>query len=588
MGFDESYIDQVRGSNNIGEVVGGYVRLRKSGQNQIGLCPFHNEKTPSFNVSESKQIFKCFGCQVGGDVIDFVRHIENLDFPEAVKYLAERQGIPLPSQEPGMSAQARDNSRLLSLMETAQTHFRDTLKASPQAGSYLMQRKISEETIERFGLGYAPPGNRLLRLLKQKALPESLALKCGLIRESEGGQPYDNFRERITIPIRDATGRVIAFGGRALGQAFPKYLNSPDTVLYKKSLHVFALDLSRQEIRRRDCVILVEGYFDCIIPFQAGFRNIVASLGTSLTGDQVKLLRRYTRQVILSYDSDDAGLRAAQRCLDLLMGGGLRVNVVRLPEQSDPDTFINEHGAEAYRKELVRSLPAIDFVLDRCISQHRDAFGPRGKQEIVDQVSPLLKRIENRIERSEYVSRVASRLQVAPDLVLQQVRRFRLRKKPGPDHQVVGRAEVLPAEALLLRALLDPKLGPRLKPGMDFDLVKGLATQRLVEKVLELWELNGQPHILSLRDALEDETDVDLLETLSLNSLLETEDEAIVLESIRSLGKLQLDQKKRRIRRLIRTEEESDPSSPLIDQLLEELQGIERERIQLDQSDEPA
>ena len=264
------------------------------------------------------------------------------------------------------------------------------------------------------------------------------------------------------------------------------------------------------------------------------------------------------------------------------------MNVVRLPEQSDPDTFINRHGAEAYREELVRSLPGIDFVLDLCISQHRDAFGPRGKQEIVDQISALLRRIENRIERSEYVSKVASRLQVAPDLVLQQVRRFRSRKKGGPDNASTPGTEVRPAEALLLNALMDPKLGPLLKPRVDSGLVRGLATQRLVEKILELWKRNCQPDILSLRDALEEESDVDLLEMVSLSSSFVTKDETIILESIRSLGKLQLDEQKRRIREQIKLEEERDPSSPVIDQLLEELQSIEQRRIQLDQRGEPA
>ena len=588
MGFDEFYINQVRDSNKIEDVVSGYVRLKKSGQNQIGLCPFHNEKTPSFNVSQSKQIFKCFGCQEGGDVIGFVRLMENLSFPDAVKYLAEKQGIPLPSEQIGTSIPTQDNSQLLSLMEVAQEYFSESLRSNSKASSYLAQRKISEETIERFGLGYAPPGNRFLRMLKLKDLPEPLALKCGLIKKSDGGQAYDNFRERITIPIRDSSGRVIAFGGRGLGQTVPKYLNSPDTVLYKKSFHLFSLDLARHEIRRRECVILVEGYFDCIVPFQAGFRNIVASLGTSLTRHQIKLLRRYTRQVVLSYDSDEAGLKAAHRCIELLMEGGLRVNVVQFPEESDPDTFINKYGSKAFREALMKSLPGIDFVLDLCIAQHRDAFGPRGKPEIVEQVSSLLKQIENRIERSEYVSRVASRLQISPELVLQQLRRFRSRKTPKLQYLAKYQIEVRPAEAILLHALMDPEMGPRLKPLVDSDLIKGLATQKIFEKLLELWEKERQPDILSLRDGMEDKPGVDLLENISLNASFQTQNETIILESIRSLKKLQLDEEKRRIRQEIKIEEKSNASSPLIDELLEKLQNVEHNRILLDQREELA
>jgi len=587
MNFDEPYIHRVRASNDIKDVVDGYVRLKKSGQNEIGLCPFHNEKTPSFNVSANKQIFKCFGCQVGGDVIDFIRLIENLSFPEAIEHLAKRQGIPLPAQST-QSTKATDTHRLLPLMEVAQAHFRTALLDNSSAREYLARRKIADETIESFGLGYAPPGNQLLRWLREKALPEAQALKCGLIKESPGGQLYDNFRDRITVPIRDPAGRVIAFGGRSLGAGLPKYLNSPDTVLYKKSLHLFGLDLSKQDIRRRECAILVEGYFDCIVPFQAGFRNVVASLGTSLTDGQVKLLRRYTRQVILAYDSDQAGLRAALRCVQLLLEGGLRVNVVQLPEQVDPDTFINRHGAEAYRSQLIASRPGIDFALDYYISQHPDPFSPRGKQEIADSVSLLATYIGNRIERSEYVSRVAARLQVEPDLILQQVRRSRTRKGVTSAASKIALPEVRPAEFVLLHALMDPDLAPLLKPRVDSDLVAGLATHRLFEKVFELWELNRQPSLLNLRDALEDAGDVRLLETIGLQSNVEVKSEKIALESIRSLGKLQLGRKKRQLQSQLKKEEEMNPSSPLIVELLKELHEIEHDRLRLDGGEEPA
>ena len=587
MNFDESYIHQIRSSNDIKDVVGGYVRLKKSGQNEIGLCPFHNEKTPSFNVSASKQIFKCFGCQVGGDVIEFIRLIENLSFPEAIEHLAERQGIPLPADR-AQSTKSTDTHRLLALMQVAQAHFRAFLLENSGAREYLVQRRIAADTIESFGLGYAPPGNRLLRLLREKAIPEAEALKCGLIKESPGGQPYDNFRDRIMVPIRDPAGRIIAFGGRSLGEGLPKYLNSPDTVLYKKSLHLFGLDLSKQHIRRRECAILVEGYFDCIVPFQAGFRNVVASLGTSLTDSQVKLLRRYTRQVILAYDSDEAGLRAALRCLRLLLEGGLRVNVVQLPEQVDPDTFINLHGAEAYRKQLIASQPGIEFALDYQISQHPDPFSPRGKQEIADAVSPLTTYIGNRIERSEYVSRVAARLQVEPDLILQQVRRFRTPNQVPSGVATTALSEARPAEVVLLHALMNPGLAPLLKPKVDSDLVATLATQRLFEKVFELWELNRQPSILNLRDALEDAGDVHLLETIGFHSAIEVESEEIALESIRSLRKMQLDRKKRQVQHQLKQEETKDPSSPLIVEFLRELQEIEHSRFQLDRDHEPA
>ena len=314
----------------------------------------------------------------------------------------------------------------------------------------------------------------------------------------------------------------------------------------------------------------------------------MASLGTSLTDSQVRLLRRYTRQVILAYDSDEAGLRAALRCLRLLLEGGFRVNVVQLPEQVDPDTFINRHGAEAYRKQLIASQPGIEFALDYHISQHPDPFSPRGKQEIADAVSPLTTYIGNRIERSEYVSRMAARLQVEPDLILQQVRRFRTPKQAPSSPQNTGLAEARPAEVVLLHALMDPGLAPLLKPKVDSDLVASLVTHRLFEKVFEFWELNRQPSILNLRDALQDAGDVHLLETIGLHSGFEVEREEIALESIRSLRKLQLDRKRRQVQDQLKQEETKDPSSPLIVEFLRELHEIEHSRLQLDGDDEPA
>jgi DNA primase len=585
MKFDSGFISQVRSSTNILEVVLGYIQLRKSGQNHIGLCPFHNEKTPSFNVNESKQIFKCFGCHVGGDTIEFIRLIENMSFVESVTLLARRQAIPLPDsgKKTGKSSKSSDFTDFFRLMERAQEHFQGCFETDSSAQSYLEKRQIEEEAIRSFGLGYAPPGNTLLGILQLEGLSESTARKCGLIRKNAQGNIYDNFRGRIMFPIRNSAGRIIAFGGRGLGSVVPKYLNSPDTPLYKKSQNLFAFDLAKNEIRKRDCAILVEGYFDCIAPHQAGFKNVVAQLGTSLTMDQVQLLRRFTRQILLNYDTDSAGIKATIRSLQLFLSSGFRVNIVSLPEKSDPDTFIQGNGAEAYRQKLLNSQPGIEFALEHFLTQHRDPFGPKGKQEITDLIAPLLLAVDNRIERSEYISRVAARLQIEPGLILQQVRRVRPHRQKEIGSPAAPRLHPLPAEIVLVQALLDSELQPEALPRLNANLIEGLVSEQLLRKIRKIWELNAELSILTLRDQLEDAKDIDLLETISLQSppggiTLES-----LLESIRSLQKLHLDKKKRRIQTDLKDKEKMDPCSDRIPELLKELEKIALYRIELDQ-----
>ena len=584
MKFDSGFIGQVRSSTNILEIVLGYVQLRKSGQNHIGLCPFHNEKTPSFNVNENKQIFKCFGCHVGGDAIEFIRLIENMSFVESVTLLARRQAIPLPDsgKHSAQSSKNVDFTDFFRLMERAQEHFRNCFKTDNSARSYLEKRQIGEEAIQAFGLGYAPPGNTLLEILRLEGLSESSARKCGLIRKNDQGKLYDNFRGRVMFPIRNSAGRIIAFGGRSLGPAVPKYLNSPDTPLYKKSQNLFAFDLAKHEIRKRDCVILVEGYFDCIVPHQAGFKNVVAQLGTSLTMDQVLLLRRFTRQILLSYDTDPAGIKATIRSLQLFLSSGFRVNIVCLPEKVDPDTFIQDNGPEAYRQRLLHSQPGIEFALEHFLAQHRDPFGPRGKQEIADLTAPLLLAIENSIERSEYISRVASRLQVEPELILQQVRRVRAHRQKEISSSAAPRLNPLPAEIVLVQALLDAELQSEALPNLNSNLIGGLVSEQLLVKIGKIWELNGELSILTLRDQLEDAKDIDLLETISLQTPPGGVTLESLLESIRSLQKVHLDKKKRRIQADLKDKEKMDPFSDRIPELLGELEQIELRRLELE------
>lgn len=579
MRFDDGFVEQVRSSVNIVDLVSNYVSLKKSGQNHSGLCPFHDEKTPSFLVSDSKQIFKCFGCGVGGDAFKFLSLIENLTFPEAVQQLAQRFGIPLPKSMGREEGSESERPLLLGLMRNAERLFREELRSNEgkMARRYLEDREITEETIERFGIGFAPPGNQMLRYLRKEGYSEKLGLTCGLLKEGHSGSLYDAFRSRIIFPIRDLADNPIAFGGRILGDGVPKYLNSQDTPLYNKSRNLFALNLARSEIRQSGFVILVEGYFDCVVPYQFGFRNIVASLGTSLTPQQTRTLKRYARNVILNYDSDAAGLAASIRSIELLLSHGLRVNVLQLPLNVDPDTYLRENGPREYELRLKESINCIEFVLSRFLEEVRDPESPRGKQELVEKIIPFLKKMPDRIERSEYLSRVASRLKVEEDLVRVEMRRAvsgQERQSPLEPIRLLEKATW--AEMTLLAGVLDPSWSDQVLSNVERELFCGLRTERIFDKVLEFGKLNPKINILYLRDSLDDEGELHFLDAVAIHAEEVHLTEETVLESIRALRRKQYELLSQKIQQEIASEEATDSKSSRIDELLLKKEEIRR------------
>lgn len=586
MKFDPSFLEQVRSSADILGVVSQYVNLKKGGQHHIGLCPFHSEKTPSFKVSTSLQIFKCFGCGEGGDVFRFISLLEGLSFPDSVEYLAQRAGIPLPHVAGRQKDQSENRQRLLDLMRLAQEHFRLLLQETPAARDYLVSRQIDEETIAKFGIGFAPVGNRLRKLLQERGLSERHALRCGLITENEQGDRYDRFRSRIMFPIRDLSGNVIAFGGRILGQAQPKYLNSPETPLYNKSSNLYALDLTREEIRRKDFALLVEGYFDCIVPYQFGFRNVVASLGTALTDLQVKTLARYTRNVVLNYDPDGAGVTAAMRSIETFFKHGLRVNIVQLPKGTDPDTFLRREGADAYGQKLRGSVSSIDFLLAQSMAAQRDPYSPRGKQQVLDQVLPKLILMPNRIERSEHAARIAHRLRIDEELVRLELRRLKNPRRQRSTHKISPRwqqPELLLAEEILLTAAIGPDSAKWVKPYLTEDLVKGLRSRDIFATIMESWELQQEISILKLRKLLDGATEIQLLDALHFRTSELPVSQETVKNSVLALRRKQLDRKSVEIQQeLTREAASATGSQNRIDELLVMKEKIERQKQQLE------
>jgi len=415
-----SFAERVKQQADIVRVIGEYVRLKKSGQNFTGLCPFHGEKTPSFAVHPVKQIFHCFGCGKGGDVFSFVMEMEKCPFPEAVRMVAEKCGIAIPRPKERTPEERKENQQravLIEMHREAQSFFARQLESTAEgkaALAYLEDRGLQQETITRFGIGYAPAGGDMLfRYLKQK-YAEKLLTESGLLSRGEGGRIFDRFRRRITFPIANESGKIVAFGCRALGDDQPKYLNSPETPVYSKSHVLYHLDRAKDALRRQDFAILVEGYMDAIAVASAGISNVVASCGTSLAEPQIKLLGRFTKRVIVNYDPDVAGQAATERSIALLLENDFEVKVLALPligdQKADPDLFIREKGPEAYIKALKDSPPYVDYLIDR--ARHMDLSSGEGKQRALNFLMPYVQKIPNRILRSEWATRIPQHLHI--------------------------------------------------------------------------------------------------------------------------------------------------------------------------------
>lgn len=426
MAFPENFITELTERNDIVDVVSSYVHLSKrSGSNLFGLCPFHSEKTPSFSVSPDKQIYHCFGCGRGGGVINFIMEAENLRFPEAVEFLAKRAGMALPEQ--ANDRESRKRARMLALNKEAARFFYGQLStpAGAAACDYMRQRQLSPSTARTFGLGFAPDSwNSLTDAMKEKGFTEQELADAGLVRRGQRGGVYDTFRNRLMFPVIDVRGNVIGFSGRILGEGEPKYMNSPETLVFNKSRNLFALNLAKKS--KCGYIILSEGNIDVASLHQAGFDSAVASLGTSLTPEQARLLSRYTGQVIIAYDNDGAGIKAAQRAIGILEKLDLKVKVLRLEGAKDPDEFIKRKGPEAFRKLLEGSENQIDYRL-REVSAKYDLGMDEQRVDFLKEATELVARLPGTVERQVYAMRVAAMASVPENVVTAEVERRRKR-----------------------------------------------------------------------------------------------------------------------------------------------------------------
>lgn len=445
MAIPDSFIEEVVRRSEIEPLVSTYVRLRRRGRTLVGLCPFHGEKTPSFTVYPENNSFYCFGCGAGGDVITFVRRIENLDYIDAVKFLSDRAGLRMP--EDGVNdAVSKLRRRVLEANREAARFFHSTL-STPQGAAglaYFRARGYSDATIRRFGLGYAPESGWALRdALRKKGFTDEELIAAWLCKRSEKGHLYDIFRGRIIVPIIDIRGSVIAFGGRVLDDSKPKYINSSDTLAYKKSDNLFALNFAKSTLGKMPDgstqLILCEGYMDVIALHQAGFTNAVAALGTSFTAEHARLIARYASEVVLTFDADAAGQKGTGRAIELLRETGVRIKVVRVPDGKDPDEFIKKNGAERFRMLLDGSANDVEYRLME-LARRFDLTRADGQSRYLQEAAVLLAGLESPIEREVYAGRIAAEVGVSKSALLDQMRQVDRRRARRQERQELSQA----------------------------------------------------------------------------------------------------------------------------------------------------
>lgn len=416
MAFPPSFLDELIVRNPIEDVVGQYVQLTRKGSNMFGLCPFHSEKTASFSVAPDKQIYYCFGCHKGGGAINFIMEQEGLDYPDAVRYLAKRAGMEVP-EDANYASAYKKQERLWALMKEAARFFREQLfmEAGHEAQQYILSRGLSKQTISRFGLGFAPDGwSNLMDTMRQKGYTEQEMLDTGLaVRSQKNAQRlYDRFRNRLMFPIIDIRGNVIGFGGRVMDDSKPKYLNSPETVIFNKRKNLFALNIAKKS--KMGSIILTEGYMDAIALHQYGFDCAVASLGTSLTDEHATMLAKYTSQVIITYDGDEAGQNATRRAISMLEKTGVQVKVLRMQGAKDPDEFLQKYGADRFKLLLERSENHVEYRLDS-IKRKFDLTEDAQRVEFLKQASQLVASLPNAVEREIYGARAAEAGGITPE-----------------------------------------------------------------------------------------------------------------------------------------------------------------------------
>ena len=521
--YNDEILDEIRSRNDIVSTISQYMTLKRKGRNYFGLCPFHNEKSPSFSVSPDKQIFHCFGCGVGGDVINFVKKIENIGFLDSVRLLAEKSGIQLPND---ISKAEEENiklkNRIYKINELAAKFYHENLykPTSKIAQDYIKKRKLNNATLKSFLMGYASnSSNELLRYLKEQGFTEEELLASCLIGKSDRGY-YDKFRNRLMIPIRDERGRFIAFGGRVLDDSKPKYINSPENIVYSKGRNLFGLNVAREGVHgplKR--LLIVEGYMDAISLYQRGITNVVASLGTALTDSQGRLLRRNTEQVILGYDADGAGQQAIIRGMEILKSMDIDIRILQISGAKDPDEYVLKFGPEKMVKAMDEAISAIEFKI-KVLRANLDLNNVNDKVKFLTEIAKILSNVDNNIEREVYIDRISKVYEISKNAIVSEVDKLLYRSLAGvtkfEKSNIVlkdtqdSKIDVATRkrEGMVVYLLVDYTKAAfeKIKNVVDLDLIKSEKNKKIIGILYERIDLNNLPeNIISL---FEDEDDI--------------------------------------------------------------------------------
>lgn len=512
--YSDELVDEIRNNNNIVDVISQYVVLKKKGRNYFGLCPFHNEKSPSFSVSQEKQIFNCFGCHTGGDVIRFVSKIENISFKEALETLADRAGIALPK-----SNNERDNeleylkSRVYEINQIAAEYYHQTLynPISKNAQEYVKKRKLDNKTLKTFMIGYAHENGNLYKILKEKGFKDEEILASSLVGKNESGRFYDKFRGRLMFPIKDVRERVIAFGGRVLDDSKPKYINSPENIVYSKGRQLFGLNVAKKSGNKK--IIIVEGYMDAVSLYQRGIENVVASLGTALTEGQGRLLGKYASEIIIGYDSDGAGQAATLRGLDILQNLGYDVRVLQLEGAKDPDEFVIKYGTGRFNMYVENAISLVEFKVKN-IKSNLNLETAGDKIKFLNEVSTLLCKVKNEIEREVYIDKISKSYNIKKEALYAEINKIMYANNQGAkilERPVFNRTSIrkeqtdiseniIKKENMIISLLIDSEKNiiDKIKSNINVEDFKYDKNRKIVQKLYEEYEKGNINNIIDL------------------------------------------------------------------------------------------
>lgn len=552
--ISENILEDILSRVDIVEVVSGYIPLKRAGRNFKAPCPFHHEKTPSFMVSPDRQIYHCFGCGAGGNAFNFLMQYERLEFPEAVEVLAKKAGVLLPKLEQQDDKAVSLATQLYKINELAANFFQGVLNspAGGNAKTYLLKRGIKEETIKTFKLGYAfDRWDALINHLRAKNISLSLLEKAGLILSKDNGGYYDRFRNRIIFPILDIKSRVLGFGARVLDETLPKYVNSPETPIYTKGKNLYGFSLAKDAIRDSDCVAIVEGYLDFILPYQEGFRNILASLGTALTIEQARFIKRYTNNVVMVYDPDKAGELATLRTLDIFIEEGMSVKVVSLPDGLDPDLFVRKNGVEKFKESIHSADSLFDYKL-KVLKRRHNPKEIEGKAKISSEMLATITKFKNEILRSEYIRRLTEELNVREDSLWQELAKLKDVKVVAVQPTTVVKKQPLninPTEKLLIKLMLEEvDLINRIKDDLEPGDFSDARISRIVSTMFDFIEQGIEIEANKLLSHIkEDEVLQVIRESAFLPEVSEADKEKIVDDCIKRLKTERLKSRKQQL-----------------------------------------